>query len=301
MYDSVSIFVDSQDERVLSNLTRIKETVDRETGERIITGYLNNLRVRVRYNGFSISGSLPKFYLGNNLELLTRQTTQQAIKCLSDNVGVAVETGSVYTLEIGFNFILQEAVSEYLRCFGETTHYEKKPYKSGLQFVNSLRALSFYDKQAEMKKKKGRVPDGFESKNVLRYELKLNKRVANQLGKKVVQASDLYDDAFILQALDKYQCAYFKLKRLNKVRIDDVAISTVPQLHKFLGVVGVQTIGESDLLTRINQNRNTLSKGQLSRLRKRVNELAVAEDFTEPSEAMLELDAKVNEAIKTFK
>jgi hypothetical protein len=125
--------------------------------------------------------------------------------------------------------------------------------------------------------------------------------VANQLGKKVVQASDLYDDAFILQALDKYQCAYFKLKRLNKVRIDDVAISTVPQLHKFLGVVGVQTIGESDLLTRINQNRNTLSKGQLSRLRKRVNELAVAEDFTEPSEAMLELDAKVNEAIKTFK
>jgi hypothetical protein len=100
--------------------------------------------------------------------------------------------------------------------------------------------------------------------------------------------------------LDKYQSAYFKLKRLNKIRIDDIAISTVPQLHTFLGVVGVQTIGESDLLTRIGENRGSLSKGQLSRLRKRVNELAIAEAFSESSPAILELDAKVKEAIETY-
>jgi hypothetical protein len=300
MYDSVTIFVDSQVEPVLSNLNRLKEIVDHQTGERIITGNYRNLRVKVNYNGFSISGSLPKYFFGNNLEVLTKQTTYAAIESLSDIFGVAVDAGRVYILEIGFNFIMEEAVSEYLRCFGETTHYAKKPYKTGLQFVNSLRALSFYDKQAEMKKNKARVPDGFESMNILRYELKLNKRVAKQLGKNEVLASDLYDDSFIIRALGKYQSEYFKIKRLGIIRIDDVSISTIPQLHKFLGVVGVQTIGESDLLTRIGENRDSLSKGQFSRVKKRVHEFAGAEGYSEPSTAMLELDSKVNEVVKAY-
>jgi hypothetical protein len=71
-------------------------------------------------------------------------------------------------------------------------------------------------------------------------------------------------------------------------------------LQKYLSVVGVQTIGESDLLIRIGENRDSLTKGQFSRLKKRVNELAIAEEYSEPSEAILELDAKVIEVVKAY-
>lgn len=301
MYDSLTMFIASnQYEQALCALTSIQEIIDRSTGEVFFKGNLGNLRVKIKSNGIVIMGSLAKFHFGNNLEVLTRKDAKTAIEKLSDIIGLDVAQGRVYALEIGSNFSMQEPVQVYCQCLAECRYYEKAQYPHGLMYRNLKRSLIFYDKLEEYKQHKKKVPESFDGVHLLRYELKFKKRLSEQLGKKAVFAGQLYDESFYMLVLGKWQSEYFKIRRLNKLKLDCIKMSSVnspKKLGTMLAAIGLQAVGEENIMTIIEANKNSLGKVQLSRLKAKIRELSQSAIVTVPQEAILELDSKIRQFV----
>ncbi len=301
MYDSLTMFVAStQTEKAVNRLDAIQEIANRSTGEIFFKGNIGNLRVRVKSNSVFIVGSLAKFHFGNNFEVLTKKDTKAAIEKLSDIIGLDVAQARVYVLEIGSNFSMQEPVQIYCQCLGECRFYDKSQYKHGLLYSNLRRSLTFYDKLEESSRHKERVPESFDGAHLLRYELKFKNRLSAQLGKKGVLARQLYDESFYALVLEKWQSEYFKIRRINKLKIDGIKMSslnTPKKLETMLAAIGLQTIGEQNMLSIIKEKRNALSKVQLSRLKAKIRELAQSATATMPQEAILELDSKIRQSV----
>lgn len=105
MYDSLTMFITSnQPEKVLKALDSLREDTNRLTGEIVLRGRIQNLRVKIISNRVVIIGSLAKYYFGNNLETLTREDARCAIERLSDTMQLDVAQANVYSLEVASNF-----------------------------------------------------------------------------------------------------------------------------------------------------------------------------------------------------
>jgi hypothetical protein len=303
MIDSVCLWIESSStERAINNLSNVKEIADCSTGEILHTGYLKNLRVRATGCGASVIGSLAKFHLGNNYQTLTRQTTEEAIQELSDALSLPVERARVYRLEVGSCLVMRRPVGQYWSFLGSSGRYERVEYKHGLLYKNSRRALTFYDKAKDLKRHKEPIPEIINGRNLLRYEVKLNKRVADQLGKREVLAGSLYEEDFYIKLLGRWEAEYFLINKINRPRLVSVELmKSVQQFNRYLAVVGLRALGEQEVLAMLEQCKESLSKLQRSRLRDRIRELTNAKNLTEADESILELDSKIKQAAQFYR
>jgi hypothetical protein len=287
-------------EKALEALDSMREATDRLTGEIVLRGRLQNLRVKIISNRIVVIGSLAKYYFGNNLEGLTREDTQCAIERLSDTFQIDFAKANVYSLEVASNFSMQKPVQIYCQCLGECRYFEKSQYKHGLLYSNSNRSLIFYDKIKELKRRNEKVPSQLDEANLLRYELKIKKRLSKQLSKNEVLASQLYEESFYRAILEKWQSEYFRIRRVNRLRVGGIEMNDMKspkKLEKILASLGLQAIGEQAILNYIEENKHALSKLQRSRLKARIRQLSQNKSVTEPQEAILELDSKVKQTV----
>jgi hypothetical protein len=301
MYDSLTMLVTSnQPKKVLKALDSLREDTNRLTGEIVLRGRIQNLRVKIISNRVVIIGSLAKYYFGNNLETLTREDTRCAIERLSDTMQLDVAQANVYSLEVASNFSMQKPVQIYCQCLGECRYFEKSQYKHGLLYSNSNRSLIFYDKIKELKRRNEKVPSQFDEANLLRYELKLKKRVSRQLSKNEILARQLYEESFYRAILEKWQSEYFRIGRVNRLKIERIEMNSMnspKKLEKILASLGLQAIGEQAILNYIEENKHALSKLQRSRLKAKIRQLSQNKSVTEPQEAILELDSKIKQTV----
>jgi hypothetical protein len=98
-------------------------------GTKVVTGYLNRLNdvetgnldgLRVTANSFQIkvSGSLCKWYLGNNFETLQRSDTQRAIEKISDTLHLPIDKAQITRIDVACNFIVKQPIGVYLTIWG---------------------------------------------------------------------------------------------------------------------------------------------------------------------------------------
>lgn len=301
MYDSLTLWIDSPiTSNVLSNLSRVQESRNLVTHEITYKGFLNNLRIKVTSRGTSISGSLPKYYFGNNLNTLNKELTNIAIQKLSDDLHLPIKKALVFKIEVGTNFLMEKPIKTYFISLGETTYYERIEYRKGLLYKNQKRALVFYDKLADLRRHRENIPQEFLDKNLLRYELKLTQRLANQLKEDIIIGEMLYQKKFYNSLSEKWRKEYFLLSRINKINVLGVKSTTfksVKNIDKFLAVLGLSTFGEKQILCLFEQLKNELSKTQKCRFRKRLKELSHDKYLTEPDESLMELDSKVQQFV----
>ena len=105
MYDTVKLWlVSDETERTLGLLTDVG-TNSKPTGEYSQYGNLGNLRVSVRNSSLTVQGSLSKYLNGNNLERFTRKQTQRAIEKLSDSLALPFHRAKVWRIDLAENFI----------------------------------------------------------------------------------------------------------------------------------------------------------------------------------------------------
>lgn len=297
MFDSVSLWLDLRpDEAVLGALSDVEKRL-MPTGETRYVGRLQNLRVLVRHGGVGVTGSLPKFHLGDNVQVLNRRETTRAIENLSDCLCMPMQEARINRLHIASNFGMREAVNRYLTSLGEARYYERVSYKFGLLYRNSERAMTFYDKAVDLKRHRQTIPNGLDT-NLLRYEFKLNRRIAPQLKRRDVTAAMLYDEGVYTQLVDRWRSEYFAISRVHRVRLG-VPLMNVKQLHRVLAVEGLKKLGEEAVFSFVEQTE--LSAMQKYRLRARIRELAKAKDCTEQDGCLSELDSKVNEAVALYR
>jgi hypothetical protein len=258
-------------------------------------GKINNLNVTISTYKITIEGSLTKFYLGNNVQCMTRNQIYEALDELETIIGINIDNFWISRLDISANFEMNYPVVFYLDCLIEKSRYTKSTYgeKSVLFSVKS-KTISFYDKMLEFKRQKlVNLPSGLPiSDNFLRYELQI-KKVSRILKQKLAVKSLRKDD--IIQKLLKMWINDFKGIKKKKVMIDIDSI-TIKKPKDFLNLLICDRIEEKgktetlDMLSKLCMS-NKLDRRRKCDLRRRIetNEMK----FCKTSKYIEELENKI--------
>jgi len=240
------------------------------------------------------------------LQRLTRGKVQMAIERLCDETSLNWKRAKVYRLDVGTCLVVKQPCSTYLRGLGELPRYQRcEQGDNSLLYVTSTKALSFYDKVREVRRKQERLPSVFEGLNVLRYEIQFRNRLKDVFRVPEIFAETLYNETFYIQALTMWKDSYFAIHKQGKLKFNPEMLvgMNVKKLESSLAAIALRELGEREVLAMIQAARKDglLTKIQAARLRAKVRELATLPAIIEPSEAMLELDAKVKQAVQFYR
>ncbi len=305
MLDTIGMFLENNYLKE-GLLTHPKETYNQETGEVVQYGYLKNLRVKANGDKVSVIGSLPKFYLGSNLQQLTRKDTELAIEKASDLLQLPLKESKIFRLDLGANLIVNEPLQNYYSCLGQLSRFQKSfiANKRSLLYTTSTKALEFYDKTREMKRTKQMIPILYSGKNILRYELHLTRNITDSFRIPELKANNLYDESIYIKGIDFWKDFYFSIQRVNRLIFNKEAIIMInaKTLKNQLAVIGLKIVGEDHILEMIEASKKQIKhRNQISRMKDVVKDLSNEKELTEPNEAIKELDEKVKRVAKYFR
>lgn len=276
------------------------------SGNVVLTCNLNGLKISVnRYQMKVKEGSLCKWYLGSNFQTMGRGDTQRAIEKLSDTLHLPMERATATRLDLAQNIITQHPPKVYFNHLGMLKYAHRLQEPNGIYYKQTGGRLCFYDKNREQKNKREPIPELYEGRNVLRYEQRYTNRIAKRLKVAEVTGAMLYDEVFYIKLLNQWRDNYKAIQKINEVTLNFEAMKTKQQLYK-MGVLSLieQAGGQVQMIEQISnaQKRGDLTNKQAYDLRQAVNEACkIREGITTKSEAITELDKKINEAIKFYR
>lgn len=270
-----------------------------------VTGLLDGLRVSVSRHKVSIKdGSLCKWYLGNNIQIMTRQDTRQAIEKLSDAIHLPMDRAVITRLDIAQNIITKHPVNTYLNHFGMLRYATRLPMPHGLYYQRGDRQVCFYDKIREQRAKNEPIPELYNGKSVLRYEQRYMRRLSSYF-KTDVTGAMLYDEDFYINAINKWYSMYDEINKINDVIFNFYAMTTISDF-KNMGLLALieQMGGEVEFY---NQIREAMQRGELTHkqaydIRQAIKKAGkIKADLVVKNDAIAELDNKVKQAVKFYR
>lgn len=306
MYDKVTIWKDGRVREEYPHLVTLlsdaKEQTDLQTGEIKTYGSLQGMRVGIYPTAIRIDGSLPKFlYAGGNVIPLNRHTTEEAVKKLSDALQINLDDARVSALEFGANFLIRHKPAEYLKRMGELPRRQRYTFNVDTLYYRHRGkeqpdTFCLYDKISDAKAKGMPIPAGFEDKNILRVELRLNGSLAKQMGVAEVAASTLYDRQFYAKIRNRFINTYFSISKLNKLNANFMAEIKTPKdaVDGFLGLMlskagqGMQEI--DNYLEELKANQVFSERINYKRTRDALYKAASKAKLSSKDELVAELD-----------
>lgn len=274
------------------NLSNIKVTIKFDLNNKPLTLFFN--------------GSLPKFYFGNNLIHLNKNTTLEAIQMLSDNLNVDMSKAILTRVDIGVNLEVDYSVHQYISCLVSYPRLEPNRFKDSVTFFtkSGYKSLIFYDKLKEIKDKDketyNSLPGYYFDKNILRYELQLKKSLKRRLGLDKVLMRDLCSDTVQNKLLSLWLKSYHKVEKLS-FDIDPVhLLQSHNGLYKYLAFHGADSLGYERLSNTISELQFDVKNSSVkrSKMKYTLNELLrnVRENALDKN-LVGELDDKINAII----
>lgn len=256
---------------------------------------LSNLYIKEIPEGINIFGSLSKYYLGNNLESLTRKTTNEAIEKLSDELNLKIENSIMHRFDVSQNFKMESKVKIYLNCLDELKGFKKSINEKSLYFRNSLIELIFYDKIAEMRKKRAFIPEDFKqfAGKILRYEMRYLRNLKKTFNKEIL-FKDLTDEQFYNFLIEKWKSLYFKITKKNKLKFNDMALKDVKQFQNQLMLIGLNSLGLDEVNNMIELSRDELGRYKIKRIKDKIKKIKQTKELTELNPLIKELDSKID-------
>lgn len=308
MYDKLKLWIDRTDiegafSSIPNYLTKATEQTDMQTGETKVYGSLEGLKVSVYCGGVSVIGSLSKYYYPNNIYPLDRHTTKEALEKLSDNLHADVSKANVTGLEFGTVLLLSHSVPEYLQRLGEMPYplhrYHFEPETLYYKRKNKQQPVTyaFYDKIAEAKHNGLQIPVGLEGQNLLKYEIRLNRRLPKQLNVPEVKASTLYDKSFYRMLMQRWQQGYFSIKKQQQIKTDVMdKIQTVTDAYNVF-VARLLAASNKDavagFLEELKENKVFKNRSDYNRLKNKIQEVSSKAGLMASDELIKELDDAV--------
>lgn len=304
MYDKVKLWIDSamvgeQFSTIANYLDNAKQEADLQTGEVKTFGKLEGLKVSIFVGGLSVVGSLPKYLFGSNVYPLDRHTTAQAIEKLGDALHIPMRRAAVTGVEFGTNFPMRHQVSNYLTRLGNMPRLSRYHFEASSLYYKGTgkqqpKVFAFYDKLADADAKGNEYPEDMKGANLLRFEMRLNGRLPNQLCVPEVTASTLTQTPFYRMMVKRYQDSYFSISKHNQVKTD--IMSEIKTVSDAFNVFVARLISQTDQ-TEIGAFLNELKevgvfgdRKNYSRLKKKIQEVATKANITVSDELMRELD-----------
>lgn len=270
----------------------------KQDGTVYFSGHTLGMKTSVSTSGLSITGSLCKSYLNDNFQTLTRQCTQRAIEQLSDIIHISLNGAKVSRVDIGQNFIVNEAPEKYYYFLGNSKHFERLEQPHSITYQQGLRTKLFYNKAEEAKAKKQRLPEIFENRHVLRYELRFMSRLPKQFNKAIVTAQDLFNEAFYIDMLQRWIDEYNKIQK-HKLLTPKTEIMTSNEAFEYFFAYLIEIHGQNKALEHVEQIKDLLSnKREFERFKTKINSL---KDLTQESDLIKEIGTKINRVKNHFR
>lgn len=308
MYDKVKFWVmrTRATPDVSKFLDKAKDQIDHETGEICTFGSLDGLKVTIYTGGISIIGSLAKFLYPNNVYPLNRHSTAQAIEKLSDSLHLSVEAATVSGLEFGQAFVMKYPVESYLSKLGNMPKLLRYHFDVGTLYYKPRgkqqpKVFAFYDKKADAMAKGMALPVGFKDANLLKYEMRLNGRLPQQMGVPEVTASTLSESGFYRQMVKRYQDSYFSISKQNQIKTD--VMSEIKTVSDAFDVLVARLINQSDqtqiaaFLEELKEAKVFEDRINYTRLRKKIQAVAAKAGVTVSDDLVKELDDEIKNAV----
>ena len=278
------------------------EQTDIKTGEVSTFGSLEGLKVNVFTACISITGSLAKFLYPNNIYPLDRHTTKEAVQKLSDSLHLEVTGALVASLEYGTQFVMRQPTEAYLPLLGDMPRMIRANLGGGSLYYQTRgrgqpKTFVFYDKVADAQAKGMILPKGLESANLLKYEMRLKGRLAQQMGVPEVKASTLYEKEFYRLLMCRYQQSYFSILKKNRFKSD--AMEQIRNVTDALEVLFAKLISQSSpeeisgFLADLKQAQVFKDAKYYSRLKTRLKEIQSKGGAVIPNELIKELDDEI--------
>lgn len=306
MYDTLRmVFPSDSPLRLMDRLQGVQVISDAKTGVLRARGKCENMNVFIGESGIvKVEGSLAKYYFGDNLKTLTHSSTIEAIEKLSSQLNTNIEKAIVSRMDIATNLFVSTPIHHLLDSFGNLSHHSKAYHRRtgqyNLYYECSRRKAKFYDKKREMMKKKCWDITNTDLDNVCRYELSLSSRVASQFKKSIIEVKDLIDPTFYNRTIDEWLRIYNRIPKKRTLKdIEEMKVTSVHQIRRYLSAFALQVIGEDEILQLIEKTQ--MDRMQRSRLKKAIRDLQGLKTNTIDNEGIIELDAKVLEAVATYK
>lgn len=228
MIDNVKLYIprcrDMPD--ISSYLDKGIEKTDIGTGEVSVFGNVDNIKVSQHFGGYYIQGSLPKYMYGDNVCQLTRKEVREVIEKLSDRLHLPLCDAEVTSIEVGANICLSKPISAYVRLLGDMPRMRRVLMAESLYYRGNGKIYPkqyyFYDKVVEVKVKGGTMPKGLEAANMLRYEMRLQGRLAKQLAIQELKVSTLQDRAVYQELISRWLNGYLSINKLSDMKDENL-------------------------------------------------------------------------------
>jgi Phage replication protein CRI len=307
MYDSLDLVLKSEQTGGVGFLETVPQFLTNFTSEgnsnfgKYITGYFENEKVSINDNRVKINiGSLCKFYLGDNFKTLGKGDTRKAIEKLSNSLHLPIDRATVTRIDLAQNFIMQYPDKVYYPYLGEAQYYSRLEADNGLYYNNMLRQLVFYNKGKEQRQKRQPVPELYDSRNVLRFELRYKKKLCKQFNRPEITAGLLYDETFYIDIVKKWKNEYLAIQKINSKLMNMKPTGSKKEFIENLALFQLLEIGQPKVLNIVRewQERGEISKKQAYDLRASVKQLSKTPIDEKGNELINELNRKVKEAAR---
>ena len=248
------------------------------------SGYKVNGRVRnlilTSSDEYSIlTGSIPKFRNGSNIETLRFSEIASTINELENELQCDIGNAQILGLEWSSTIQTDYQPKVYYPTLGQTWPFERVPFKNSLYFNSSKRRILFYDKGKE-----ARSPG-----NLLRYELSLPK--AKNLGLTLVSLTK--PEAFN-QLTKSWLDVYLSINKIKKPMPKEVKTPT--DLNRFFQSLGIEVLGGKDEALQLIDNLHRLGKiKDYNKTRMRQNLIDFVSSIGAPTDLEIELNHKFTE------
>lgn len=263
-------------------------------------GRMGNLHFREGHDGLVITGSLTKFFRGNNIDTPSREEYKEILRYFERETSISLKEGHVVSLETGATIEVENPPSVYLSSWGTVSNYKKNAVQGRdgcetVMFYNGTRSFSGYDKARESQKRlhfMGR-------KNWIRLELR-NKRKMKAIHGVFPSPWQLAEyEHFKLQA-KLWTEFYFSIPKGSVVDFGSVNL-TPSNFLNCLAASAISQIGldRTDSIIREQQARGVMTRSNASRCRNKVKEIHSSE-ACKPTFNTTELDEKVREIYDTL-
>ena len=303
MYDKVKLWVPrySTTPDISLSLDKAKEQTDLKTGEVCTFGSLEGLKVSIYVGGISIIGSLAKFFYPNNIYPLDRHGTAQVVEKLSDSLHLPIADAKVTGLEFGRAFVMKHPVESYLSKLGDMPKLLRYHFDVGTLYYKPRgkqqpKVYAFYDKKADAAAKGMVLPVGFENANLLKYEMRINGRLPQQMGVSDVTASTLSESDFYRLMVKRYQDSYFAISKLKQIKVDMSNIKTVSDAYDVLVALLISQSDQRQItafLEDMKEGKVFKDRKNYTRLKKKIQEVANKASVTTSDELIRELDDEI--------
>lgn len=259
----------------------------------------------VRINRYKITFSkcsLVRFKFGNNLKTLSRGDTRKIIDQMEDELHLSVSQAHLTRIDMAQHIPMRQNPGLYFPFLGESRYYERLEQPNGLTYANSKRVKVFYNKLLEQKFKNLPLPEIYEGKNLLRYELRFIKRLPQQFNLPKVTLSLLADEKFHQQLVRQWREEYLNIQ---KVSVNTEALFPTGSSKNLIEQLAARTVvkmGQNKLFNLINewQTEEIITKKQAFDSRQIIQKISNASDYYSKNELIAELDKKIKEAARFF-